>query len=431
MTRTAFTPWERAIILVDMNAFFASIEQLDRPEWRARPVAITNGLAGTCIITSSYEARAYGIKTGMRLKEARKLCPGLIQSPARPGRYAAVSSRIMSALENITPDVEVFSVDEAFLDVTRCQKLLGSPEHMAQLTKETVFKASGILCSVGVSGDKTTAKYAAKLNKPDGLTVIPPWEAKARLHDVPVTDLCGINKGIGGFLAERGVYTCGDMARLPIGVLAQRFGNPGRRIWYMAQGADPEPLQLNMPAPKTIGHGKVMPPNTKDLSVIYTYLLHMSEKIAARLRRHAMVAQHFSIGLNTREGWIGNKARSVLPTQDGRVIVRLCKKVITACWQGQGVHQVQVTAQDPRPVNGQLELFDESSAKEDKEKVTNATMDQVNERYGEFALSPARLLNRSTMPNVIAPAWKPYGHRQTIQDAEADTRQSSNDDAGK
>jgi len=424
MTRTAFTHWERAIILVDMNAFFASIEQLDRPEWRGRPVAITNGLTGTCIITSSYEARAYGIKTGMRLKEARKLCPGLIQSPARPGRYAAVSTRIMSALENITPDIEVFSVDEAFLDVTRCQKLLGSPEHMAQLTKETVFKASGILCSVGVSGDKTTAKYAAKLNKPDGLTVILPWEAKARLHDVPVTDLCGINKGIGGFLAERGVYTCGDMARLPIGALAQRFGNPGRRIWYMAQGADPEPLQLTMPAPKTMGHGKVMPPNTKDLSVIYTYLLHMSEKIAARLRRHAMVAQHFSIGLNTREGWIGNKARSVFPTQDGRVIVRLCKKVINACWQGQGVHQVQVTAQDPRPMNGQLELFDQSSAKEDKEKVTNATMDQVNERYGEFTLSPARLLNRSTMPNVIAPAWKPYGHRQTIQDAEADTRQS-------
>lgn len=428
MIHTSFTPWERAIILVDMNAFFASIEQLDRPEWRGRPVAITNGLTGTCIITSSYEARAYGIKTGMRLKEARKLCPGLIQSPARPGRYAAVSTRIMLALENITPDVEVFSVDEAFLDVTRCQKLLGSPERMAQLTKETVFKASGILCSVGVSGDKTTAKYAAKLNKPDGLTVIPPWEAKSRLHDVPVTELCGINKGIGGFLAERGVYTCGDMEHLPIGVLAQRFGNPGRRIWYMAQGADPEPLQLTMPAPKTIGHGKVMPPNTKDLSVIYTYLLHMSEKIAARLRRHAMVAQTFSIGLNTREGWIGSKARSVLPTQDGRVIVRLCKKVINACWHGQGVHQVQVTAQDPRPMNGQLELFAESSVKEDKEKVTNATMDKVNERYGEFTLSPARLLNRSSMPNVIAPAWKPYGHRQTIQDAEADTRQASNND---
>lgn len=430
MNHTAFTPWARAIILVDMNAFFASIEQLDRPEWRGRPVAITNGLTGTCIITSSYEARAYGIKTGMRLKEARKLCPGLIQSPARPGRYAAVSSRIMSSLESITPDIEVFSVDEAFLDVTRCQRLLGSPERIAQLTKETVFKASGVLCSVGVSGDKTTAKYAAKLNKPDGLTVILPWEARARLHDVPVTDLCGINKGIGGFLAARGVYTCGDMERLPIGVLAQRFGNPGRRIWYMAQGADPEPLQLTVAAPKTMGHGKVMPPNTTDLSVIYTYLLHMSEKIAARLRRHAMVAQTFAIGLNTRAGWIGNKARSVLPTQDGRVIVRLCRKVIGACWQGQGVHQVQVTALDPRPMNGQLELFDQDfNQNREKENVANTAMDNINARYGEFTLAPARLLNRSTMPNVIAPAWKPYGHRQTIQDTDADARVPSTNSA--
>jgi len=243
--------WPRAIILVDMNAFFAAIEQRDHPKWRSRPLAVTNGRTGTCIITSSYEARAHGVKTGMRLKEGRERCPGLIQCPARPGRYAEISTAIMSALQDITPDMEVFSVDEAFLDVTRCQQLLGSPERIARLAKRKVFEASGLLCSAGVSGDKTTAKYAAKLNKPDGLTVIPPWEAKARLHDVPVTDLCGINRGIGAFLAARGIFTCGDMAQLPIGVLAQRFGNPGRRIWYMAQGADPEPLHPDVPPPKS------------------------------------------------------------------------------------------------------------------------------------------------------------------------------------
>ena len=417
-----FKPWSRAIILVDMNAFFASIEQRDTPEWRGRPVAVTNGETGTCIITCSYEARALGIKTGMRLKEARQLCPALIQAPARPERYAAVSTRIMSALEEITPEVEVFSVDEAFLDVTRCQRLMGPPAHIAELAKLMVFKASGLQCSVGVSGDKTTAKYAAKLNKPDGLTVIPPWQAKAHLHDVPVTDLCGINKGIGGFLAARGVHTCGDMARLPIGELARRFGNPGRRIWYMAQGADPEPLQLSVPAPKSMGHGKVMPPNTQDGAVIHTYLLHMSEKIAARLRRHDMVAQQFAVGLRTRESWIGDTTRCMLPTQDGQTIVRLCKKVIRACWQGEGVHQVQVTALDPRPMSGQLELFDQPTPRQQKENAVNTAMDNINAHYGEFALAPARLLQRSSMPNVIAPAWKPYGHRQTIQDQAADAQ---------
>lgn len=185
--------------LVDMNAFFASVEQLDNPAWRGRPVAITNGQQGTCIITCSYEARAYGVKTGMRLKEARLKCPELIQCPARPERYAAISSSIMFALQDITPDVEVFSVDEAFLDVTKCQKLLGSPESIAQQVKQTVFDASGLLCSVGISGDKTTAKYAAKQHKPNGLTVVPPWQAKEYLKNVPATDLCGIAKGIGDF----------------------------------------------------------------------------------------------------------------------------------------------------------------------------------------------------------------------------------------
>ena len=128
--------WPRAIILVDMNAFFASVEQLDHPEWRGQPVAITNGLTGTCIITCSYEARAYGIATGMRIRRARELCPDLIQCPAHPERYATVSTNIMEALLDITPDVEVFSVDEAFLDVTHCQKLLGPPALIAQQVKQ-------------------------------------------------------------------------------------------------------------------------------------------------------------------------------------------------------------------------------------------------------------------------------------------------------
>ena len=196
---------------MDMNAFFASIEQRDRAEWRRRPVAITNGRQGTCIITCSYEARAYGIKTGMRLRQARQLCPELIQCPVHPERYAATSTAIIESLQDITPGIETFSVDEAFLDVTHCQRLLGTPPQIARLAKQKVFDTSGILCSIGVSGDKTTAKFAAKLNKPDGLTVIPPWEAEGWLREVPVTGLFGIAKGIRHFFADHGVHTCGEV----------------------------------------------------------------------------------------------------------------------------------------------------------------------------------------------------------------------------
>ena len=145
MRRQSDPDWPRVILLADMNAFFASVEQVDHPEWRAKPVALTNGDIGTCIITSSYEARACGVKTGMHIRQARKLCPDLIQVASRPRRYAEVSTNIMRALARFTPEIEIFSVDEAFLDVTRCRQLWGTPRQIAQRVKQTVFEHSGIL----------------------------------------------------------------------------------------------------------------------------------------------------------------------------------------------------------------------------------------------------------------------------------------------
>ncbi len=401
--------WPRAIILLDMNAFFASIEQHDFPELQGQAVGITNGLDGTCIITSSYEARSFGIATGMRLKEAKKLCPHLIQRPARPERYAQVSKKIMAALNDITPDVEVFSIDEAFLEVTHCQKLWGDPVKIGHMIKKKIYEVSGLACSIGISGDKTTAKYAAKCHKPNGFTVIPPWDAKEQLRHVPVTELCGIAEGIGKFLARYGVQTCGDMEKLPISVLAKRFGNIGRRIWYMCQGEDPDPLHLEVPAPKSMGHGKVIPPNTTDKKIILTYLLHMSEKLAARLRCHNMQAQHFFVGLRSyTKGWLGSQLKTTYPTHDGREIFKVCNFVYFHFCVDEAISQVQVTALDPHPQNNQLDFF---NFFDEKREQINQALDAVNNRYGEFALAPARLLRRSQMPNVIPPSWKPVGPR--------------------
>lgn len=402
--------WPRAIIHLDMNAFFASIEQRDFPELKDKPVAITNGMTGTCIITSSYEARAHGIHTGMRLKEARQLCPKLIQRPARPQAYAAVSTIIMRLLHDITPDIEVFSVDEAFLDVTHCQRLHGTPPHIALMAKRHIFKETQLLSSVGISGDKTTAKFAAKLQKPNGLTVIPPWHARERLENEPATALCGIANGIGQFLAQHGAISCGDVGRLPVSVLARRFGNMGRRIWLMCRGEDPDKIHADIAPPKSMGHGKIMPPDTRDYDVLLTYLLHMSEKVAVRLRRYDMTSQQFYIGLRSKDGWISAKLKTALPTQQGQEIFKLCRYLLYNQWHGEGIHQVQVTALQPGPCGQQLELFYAKPEFNDY----NTVMDAINQHYGEFTLAPARLLNRSDMPNVIAPAWRPDGHRQTI-----------------
>jgi DNA polymerase-4 len=408
---SAAPSWPRAVIHLDMNAFFASVEQRDFSELRGRPVAVTNGEVGTTIITCSYEARAYGVHTGMRLKEARRLCPQLIQRPARPKVYAVISTAIMEALYGISPDIEVYSVDEAFLDVTRCQKLHGTPEHMARMAMDKVREVSGLPCSVGVSGDKSTAKFAANLMKPNGFTVIPPWEARERLENEPVTKLSGVAEGIGGYLAAHGAITCGDVARLPVSVLARRFGNIGRHIWLMCRGEDPDDVRVDVAAPKSLGHGKVVPPGTRDKETLLTYFLHMSEKVGARLRRHDLEAQRFFIGLRGYNNWIGDTISLAQPGNDSKAIYQLCNIVIQQIWRGEPVSQVQVTALDPQPMNNQLGLFEVHDELHD---VLNQVMDQINQRYGEFTLAPARLLHRSAMPNVIAPSWKPSGHRQFV-----------------
>ncbi len=404
--------WPRAIIHLDMNAFFASVEQRDFPELRGKPIAVTNGSSGSTIITSSYEARAHGVRTGMRLQEARQICPGIIQRPTRPRVYAEVSTRIMAALEDVSPDIEVFSVDEAFLDVSHCQRLHGTPPRMARMAKQAVWKASGLLCSVGVSGDKTTAKFAAKQRKPDGLTVIPPWEARERLANEPVTALCGIGPGIGEFLARHGVLRCGQMHKLPIGMLGKRYGNLGRRIWMMCQGEDPEPLKRNDGPPQSVGHGKVLPPGTRARSVIETYLLHMSEKVAFRLRRYSLEAQRFSIGVRVEQGWLGAKLELEHPGNDGRALFALCRRVMDERWNGAEVRQVQVSALDPRPACNQDDLFAPEGGQ--AREAGNRAMDAINLRFGEFTLTPARLLERGDAPDVIAPAWQPTGPRRTV-----------------
>ncbi|MBU0744077.1 MAG: DNA polymerase IV [Gammaproteobacteria bacterium] len=393
--------WERAIILVDMDCFFAAVEQLDFPKLRDKPVAVTNGEQGTCIITSSYEARKYGIKTGMRLKEARKLCPSLIQSPSRTDRYIEISNKIMEALQAITPDIEIFSIDEAFLDITNCLHLYKTPSEAARKTQKIIYDVSGLSCSIGLSADKTTAKYAAKLKKPSGLVVIPPWEIEKTLANVKVTELCGIGENIGKFLARYGVIYCQDMAKIPISILAKRFGNVGRRIWLMCQGKDPEPVHTTIIPPKSIGHGKLLPPNTLNVETIKNYFLYMTEKVAARLRSNNMYAENFFIGmLNKDWKWIAIKYSTLVDTNDGKQIYLGCEKLLKEHPYHGVIRQVQITALNPQTNLRQLSLFDDTDTQENT-LLLNLTIDNINQKFGNNSITKAALLNKSKIPDVI------------------------------
>ncbi len=403
--------WPRIVVHMDMDAFFAQVEQRDQPALRGKPVCITNGDKGSCIITRSYEARVFGVKTGMRWFEAKRLCPQLIRCPSRPAVYASVSTDIMTTLQDITPDIEVFSVDEAFLDLSRCRGLYQGAKQVGRLIKQQVWAATGLTCSVGISGDKTTAKIASKRSKPDGLLVIPPWQSRVALSPLPVTAICGINRGVANFLAQYGVHYCGQMQQIPISVLARRFGHLGRRLWYMCQGQDLDPVRATLAPPKSVGHGKVMPPNTQDKDLILNYLSHMCEKVALRLRAHGMQARAFFIGIKTEAGWLSQQYKTVQATDDGLLLFQLAKSLVALHWRGEGVFQCQVTALRPQHGSGQGDLFE---AVDTKRATVNQVTDAINQKFGSRSVTNAVRLQGLQTPDVIAPAWRPSGVRSTL-----------------
>jgi DNA polymerase-4 len=414
--------WPRAILHVDMNAFFAAVEQRDFPELAGKPVGVTNGNEGTTLITCSYEARAFGVKTGMRIYDARKLCPKLIQRPARPQAYVAVSTALMRALTQITPDVEVFSVDEAFLDVTHCQRLHGEPQVIARATQTLVESVSGGLpCSIGVAGTKLTAKVASDLKKPNGITVIAPWEAREQLENIPLEKICGIGPRISEFLHYHGARTCGDVARLPLAVLARRYGVVGKQLWLACQGRDTGEVVTEVAPPKSVGHGKVLPPRTTSERVVEVYLRHMCEKVAARLRRFELQAGRLYVGLRLAgiAESVGGEYEVPYGLADGKRFFDCARHFLKETWRRQAVTHVQVTATHLRGKSSQLDLFAPADTAEESlnsRARRAAVQDRINARFGEFTVAPSPLLGRSTMPNVIAPAWKPDGLRQHIPD---------------
>lgn len=381
--------WKRAILLLDMDAFFASVEQFDNPDLLRRPVAVTNGSQGSTIITASYEARRLGIKTGTKLKEARIRCPNLVVRHSNHKRYSEVSNKIMTALGSITPDIEVFSIDEAFLDVTHCQRLHGEPLKIAEQVQRLVWEVSGLTCSIGVSGDKTTAKLAAGLLKPAGLTIIPPWESEETLSTLSVSRLCGIGPAISQFLAKHGVFVCGDMKKLPVSILTKRFGPFGYRMWLMCQGKDPARVNVDINPPQSVGNGKVIPPKTDKKEVVLSVFSDLTESVAQRLRENKQSAQHFLVAMKINfSDLVKHKATLAIPSSHGHDIFQLCEALVKDNWHpGITVQQLQVTALDPSPTGQQSDFFETTSLKIAR---TDETIDAINSRFGPGSVKLGR-----------------------------------------
>lgn len=345
------------IAVVNMDDFHSSVEQLDNPRLRGHPVAVVNGEKRGMIIATSCEARDFGIQTGMPWAEAHGRCPGCLHVVARPARYKEVSARILTTLLEVSPELEMLSIGESFLDLTRCQAYYRfQPEAIGTLIRETVFKASGLSCSVGISGDKTTARWASR-QSPGDLTLVHPDEAETRLADIPLTELVALGPGIAEFFAQYGVFRCGDMKKIPISVPAQRFGNLGRRLWLMAQARDPSAVDAGIPSPADFSLGRMLPPQTHDPAILQGVLMHMAEKLGSQLQRHGHEIREIHVSVRCPEGWRQAWMDVEEGNCDGVEIFRACKRFLRQHWYGEVVEQVRIHAASPARQGNQPDFF--------------------------------------------------------------------------
>ena len=224
------------IMCIDMDAFFASVEQQVNPKLRGKPIAVIGSGGRTVITTRSYEARAFGVKTGMNTYEAKKLCPDLILVVGDNEKYAHTCSELSIVYRKYTPDIEIYSIDEAFLDITTTQHLFGGPEAIGFAIKKEVKDQFGINCTVGIAPNILMAKLASDIAKPDGLKWIKPEDNETLLEDLPVKDLWGIGSATAEKLEQLGIRTCGELGKAPASLLRNKFGITGETLKHMGQG---------------------------------------------------------------------------------------------------------------------------------------------------------------------------------------------------
>jgi len=323
MTSTARTEWDRIVFHVDMDAFYASVEQRDRPELRGRPVIVGGGSNRGVVSTCSYEARTFGVHSAMPSMRARQLCPDGVFVAPRMSHYAQVSKEIMSIFADFSPDVEPLSLDEAFLDMTGTIPLFGPPEKTAQVLQQKIFDALELPCSVGVAPNKFIAKVASDMHKPRGITVCVPGTERSFLSPLPVERMWGVGPKTVPKFHALGLRTLGDIASCGLEWLVQRVGNSlAHHVWLLANGQDPRRVDTGRER-KSIGAERTYDVDIRGASSIEAKLLPLVDEIAASLRHKKLRCQGVRLKLKYADfTQITRQAKLLTPVQDAHSLRR-------------------------------------------------------------------------------------------------------------
>ncbi|MEV5739584.1 DNA polymerase IV [Microbispora rosea] len=386
------------ILHVDMDAFYASVELLDRPELRGTPVIVGATGARGVVLSATYEARRFGVHSAMPMTRARRICPQATVIPPRHAAYAEVSRGVMEIFKAITPEVEPIASDEAFLDVGGARRRLGSPADIARMIRAQVAERFGITCSVGVASTKFVAKLASRQCKPDGLLVVPADRVVEFLHPLPVAALWGVGERTEQALVRLGIRTVGDLAQVPVATLQREFGAVGAHLAALAWGRDERRVVPHAPD-KSIGNEETFPHDVDDPETIRRELLRLSERVAARLRAGGHVGRTVSVKLRRSDFTTITRSRTLREATD------VAKEIFdTSCelYEAAGLERVRLRLVGVRVENlipaaaatRQLGLGERETGWREAEQA----MDRAARRFGPDAVKPASLVRRPFGP---------------------------------
>jgi len=392
----------RTILHVDMDAFYASVEQRDDPSLRGRPV-IVGGTGGRGVVAAaSYEVRRFGVHSAMPVREALRRCPQAVCVPPRIGHYAAVSQQVFAIFHEFTPLVQGLSLDEAFLDVSAGTRVLGDGEQVARQVKRLVNERTGLTASVGVAPNKLVAKIASDLGKPDGLLVVRPDEILAVLDPLPVRKLFGLGAKTAPKVEALGIRTLGELRLANPARLRPIFGRYTERVLQRAAGIDTRPVVPDQDE-KQVSAEETFDTDIADPARLRAELVRLADKVSARLRARELMAGCVTVKIRRSDFTTCTRQRHFEPpTQETRVITAISSELLDAWLAAQpraALRLLGVGVSDLSPAT-QLDLFTAPQTTRNRE--LDAAVDRIRERFGKVAVAPASSLARP----AIDPARK-------------------------
>ena len=401
----------RAILHIDMDAFFASVEQRDRPELRGKPVLVGGDGPRGVVAAASYEARAFGCHSAMPSSIAKRLCPNAIFVKGSHSSYSAVSKQVFEILERFSPAIQPISIDEAFLDVTGSTHLFGSPSDIAIEIRRLVKQELDLTCSVGIAPNKFLAKLASDMNKPDGYTLITPETTQHILDPLPVEKLMGVGPSTQRSLDRLGVRTVAQLRALPKETLNARMGEFGDKLYRLCRGIDDRPVRIDKGA-KSISHEHTFETDLQDPDEVRAIIARQAGDVAARLRKHGRYAK--TISIKVRFGDFETITRSHTldaQTNETNTIHQAAKSLFDQWARAyRPVRLIGVGLSGLTQSPADAGLFDAQT--NNKNQAVDKAADTIASKFGKHALTRASTLRAKPSHGLHGPGSNPEDRPQ-------------------